>query len=69
MRDDLEDLPLSESDPAEAVHDWLDGAIRAAVDAKAVTSPVSGQGQGGFCQPRLPAFFQKSQAAVANAPC
>jgi hypothetical protein len=34
MRDDLEDLPLSESDPAEAVHDWLDGAIRAAVDAK-----------------------------------
>jgi hypothetical protein len=34
MREMLEDLPLSESDPAEAVHDWLDGAIRAAVDAK-----------------------------------
>ena len=34
MREVLEDLPLSESDPAEAVHDWLDGAIRAAVDAK-----------------------------------
>jgi hypothetical protein len=34
MREVFEDLPLSESDPAEAVHDWLDGAIRAAVDAK-----------------------------------
>jgi hypothetical protein len=34
MREVMEDLPLSESDPAEAVHDWLDGAIRAAVVAK-----------------------------------
>jgi hypothetical protein len=34
MREVLEDLPTSESDPAEAVHDWLDGAIRAAVVAK-----------------------------------
>jgi hypothetical protein len=34
MREMLKDLPLSESDPAEAVHDWLDGAIRAAVVAK-----------------------------------
>ena len=34
MREGREDLPTSESDPAEAVHDWLDGAIRAAVVAK-----------------------------------
>jgi hypothetical protein len=34
MREVLEDLPLSESDSVEAVHDWLDGAIRAAVVAE-----------------------------------
>jgi hypothetical protein len=34
MREVLEDLPTNEGDPAEAINDWLDGAIRAAVDAK-----------------------------------